>query len=223
MESLPRQMTRMHIGRLSTWRRWRLMSVLSAVCCYQQDAGGAERARDTGLPASTYLFQLGTDGIGGLLGSMIPYKYKAVLDSGDDRRRALIGDTTAAVWANAFVSSVPAKDGAQWSDEFYLRVYVSPTPQEASLVYRRDNPRVQSKVANWSPSWLFYDAPQDISQNFQLAGKSWYIAAQAASRIFTKKNAGSILVLILGCLPSFYRRRLFVLPVDAFQADRTVC
>jgi len=42
-----------------------------------------------------------------------------------------------------------------------------------------------------------------MSQNFQLAGKSWYISASAVPSIFTKKNAESIPVLILGCLLSF--------------------
>ncbi|WP_335340309.1 putative bifunctional diguanylate cyclase/phosphodiesterase [Collimonas fungivorans] len=42
-----------------------------------------------------------------------------------------------------------------------------------------------------------------MSQTFELAGKSWYIEASAPPRVFTKKNAGSILVLILGSLLSW--------------------
>jgi PAS domain S-box-containing protein len=115
----------------------------------------------------------------------------------------LIGYTSAAVWADAFVNSVLAKDGAQARDDFYLRVYASGRSEEASLVYRQGNPVARSELFNWLPSWLLYDAPQDMSQSFELAGKSWFVDASAPPSIFTKKNAGSILVLILGSLLSF--------------------
>ncbi|MFJ2988548.1 EAL domain-containing protein [Collimonas sp. NPDC087041] len=165
----------------------------------------SQRARDTGLPASTDLFDLTRRDNGRQLGLMIlmpVYQHDAVLDSVDDRRRALIGYTSAAVWADAFVSSVLAKDGAQARDDFFLRVYASAKPEDASLVYRQGNPVTSSEAATWLPSWLFYDAPQDMSQNFELAGKSWYIEASSPPRIFTKKNAGSMLVLLLGSLLS---------------------
>ncbi|AMP10994.1 diguanylate cyclase domain protein [Collimonas arenae] len=166
----------------------------------------SQRARDTGLPASTDLFDLTRRDKGRQLGLMIlmpVYQHDAVLDSVDDRRRALIGYTSAAVWADAFVNSVLAKDGAQTRDDFFLRVYASAKPEEASLVYRQGNPVTPTETATWLPSWLFYDAPQDMSQNFELAGKSWYIEASSPPRIFTKKNAGSVLVLLLGSLLSF--------------------
>ena len=165
-----------------------------------------QRARDSGLPASTDLFTLRTASNGGKLGLVIlmpVYRRGASLDSVDQRRLALTGYTSAALRADAFVNNVLSRDGVQAREDFYLRVYASAKPEEGTLVYRQGNPITLSNASDWLPSWLLYDAPQDMSQTFELAGKSWYIEASAPPRVFTKKNAGSILVLILGSLLSW--------------------
>ncbi|WP_211454679.1 bifunctional diguanylate cyclase/phosphodiesterase [Collimonas antrihumi] len=165
----------------------------------------AKRARDTGLPASTDLFeQKPKNGSKLIMMVLMPvYQHGAVLDSVDDRRRALIGYTSAALRADAFVNNILARDGVQAREDFYLRVYASAKPEQDTLVYRQGNQVTPSSADDWLPAWLLYDAPQDMSQTFELAGKSWFIEASAPARVFTKNNAGSILVLILGSLLSW--------------------
>ncbi len=169
-------------------------------------ADAMERARDTGQAASTDLFELKASKDGGKLGMLVlmpVYQHGAVLESVDDRRRALVGFTSAALRADAFVNNVLARDGVQAREDFYLRVYASAAPEAGTLVYRQGSPAGPSSASRWLPAWLLYDAPQDMSQTFELAGKSWYIEASAPPRVFTKKNAGSILVLVLGSLLSW--------------------
>lgn len=165
----------------------------------------AKRARDTGMPASTDLFeQKPKNGSKLIMMVLMPvYQHGAVLDSVDDRRRALIGYTSAALRADAFVNNILARDGVQAREDFYLRVYASAKPEPGTLVYRQGNLPTPSSAGDWLPAWVLYDAPQDMSQTFELAGKSWFIEASAPARVFTKKNAGSILVLILGSLLSW--------------------
>ncbi|GAC1547530.1 MAG: hypothetical protein NVS3B11_05660 [Collimonas sp.] len=166
----------------------------------------ANRARDTGLPSSTDLFEKTPAKNGSKLIMMVlmpVYQHGALLDSVDDRRRALIGYTSAALRADAFVSNILARDGVQAREDFYLQVYASAKPEQGTLVYRQGNQAKLRSSGGWLPAWLLYDAPQDMSQTFELAGKSWFIEASAPARVFTKKNAGSILVLILGSLLSW--------------------
>ena len=165
----------------------------------------AKRARDTGLPASTDLFaQKPKNGSKLIMMVLMPvYQHGAVLDSVDARRRALVGFTSAALRADAFVNSILARDGVQAREDFNLRVYASAKPEDDTLVYRQGNQTKPSDASDWLPAWLLYDAPQDMSQTFELAGKSWFIEASAPARVFTKKNVGSLLVLILGSLLSW--------------------
>lgn len=165
----------------------------------------AKRARDTGLPASTDLFeQKPKNGSKLIMMVLMPvYQHGAVLDSVDDRRRALVGFTSAALRADAFVNNILARDGVQAREDFNLRVYASAKPEDDTLVYRQGNLAKPSNVSDWLPAWLLYDAPQDMSQTFELAGKSWFIEASAPARVFTKKNVGSLLVLLLGSLLSW--------------------
>ncbi len=165
----------------------------------------AKRARDTGLPASTDLFeQKPKNGSKLIMMVLMPvYQHGAVLDSVDDRRRALIGFTSAALRADAFVNNILARDGVQAREDFNLRVYASAKPADDTLVYRQGNLAKPSNASDWLPAWLLYDAPQDMSQTFELAGKSWFIEASAPASVFTKKNVGSLLVLLLGSLLSW--------------------
>ncbi|SFH78767.1 PAS domain S-box-containing protein/diguanylate cyclase (GGDEF) domain-containing protein [Collimonas sp. OK307] len=165
----------------------------------------ANRARDTGLPASTDLFeQKPKNGSKLIMMVLMPvYQHGAVLDSVDDRRRALVGFTSAALRADAFVNNILARDGVQAREDFNLRVYASAKPEDDTLVYRQGNLAKPSNTSDWLPAWLLYDAPQDMSQTFELAGKSWFIEASAPARVFTKKNVGSLLVLLLGSLLSW--------------------
>ncbi|SFB09796.1 PAS domain S-box-containing protein/diguanylate cyclase (GGDEF) domain-containing protein [Collimonas sp. OK607] len=165
----------------------------------------AKRARDTGLPASTDLFeQKPKNGSKLIMMVLMPvYQHGAVLDSVDDRRRALVGFTSAALRADAFVNNILARDGVQAREDFNLRVYASAKPEDDTLVYRQGNQAKPSNASDWLPAWLLYDAPQDMSQTFELAGKPWFIEASAPARVFTKKNVGSLLVLILGSVLSW--------------------
>ncbi len=171
--------------------------------------GPTERARDTGLPSASNLFnvaQLRNNRLGFVI-VMPVYRHGAVINTVEDRHREVVGYTSAVLRADQVVEKILENEGNQPLANLILHVYASATPDENALVYRsaiKPVKLVETSVFDHLPNRLFQDTPETISRTFDVAGKEWYVVAAIPVGRITKNHEGSLLVLLLGTILSLF-------------------
>jgi diguanylate cyclase (GGDEF)-like protein/PAS domain S-box-containing protein len=188
----------------------------------QEDA--IERARDTGLPSSTrvYGFTQPRAYKWGFVILMPVYQRGAVLATVEDRRRAVIGYTSAVMRADDLVGKILLMKDSEPLAKVLLSVYANATPNASSLVYRSGSHDAASSL-NMFSTWLFQDTPETIARNFDVAGKPWYIVATTPQSGFAENHLGSLLVLIVGSLLSLIGTSyMYVLATRSRRIERLV-
>ena len=173
---------------------------------HQDQKTAMARARDTGLASATDLFTVTSEkNISKFCFTilMADYQRGVLLPTQFDRRRTLLGYASVMLRVGDFVDDILIKNGVKSQADVNLRVYVGDVIHEQNLVYSRGEQFAVNETDSWWPIWLFYDAPHNISQAVEFAGKHWRIEVFAPTRLFFEKNTVSILVLILGGLLSF--------------------
>ena len=162
-----------------------------------------QRAVDTGNAAATSLLTLAQGGgTRGFLVVMPVYRHGVALDDVEARRKAVIGDTAAVFNAVGLIERILGDNGLLNGTDIAISVYASGTLDDRHLAFRTGAPPVALPDEGWLPSWLFYDRPDSVAHDFDLAGKPWRMVVSAPARIFTEGHSGSLGGLIAGLLLS---------------------
>ena len=161
-----------------------------------------DRAIDTGTVSSTGLITLAQGGgtLRGFLVLMPVYRHGMPLNSAEGRRKAVIGDTAAVFNAPYLVEQVLQTNGLMEDPGIGISVYAAATLDERFLVFRKGEKPLPQGAPSWLPRWIFYDQPEEIVHNFDVAGRTWRVVVSAEPQPFFRQHDGSLNTLIGGIL-----------------------
>ncbi|WP_088709395.1 EAL domain-containing protein [Noviherbaspirillum denitrificans] len=167
-----------------------------------QVAAAAGNAVDTGEAASTGIVNLaqGDGGLRGFLVIMPVYRHGMPLETIAQRRAAAVGDTAAVFNAAGLVDKILRAKGLLDDASIGISVYAAATLDERALVYRTGVQAMTPDTPSWLPRWVFYDQPDEIVRNFDVAGRTWRVMISAAPEAFFRKHDGSLNTLVGGVL-----------------------
>ncbi|RJF99239.1 EAL domain-containing protein [Noviherbaspirillum saxi] len=170
-------------------------------------AEAVQWATDTGQPAATSLLTLAQGGgrVRGFLVVMPVYRHGVALDSVEARRAAVIGDTAAVFNAATLIEKILGENGMLNDVSVDIGVYASGEVDHRHLAFRKGNPVAVSYPKNFAgmPHWLFYDYPEPIVYDFDVAGRPWKIVVSRQEELFAARHNGAISTLIGGITASF--------------------
>jgi diguanylate cyclase (GGDEF)-like protein/PAS domain S-box-containing protein len=161
-----------------------------------------QRAIDTGLPSATDLSWLAQGGASrrGFLVLMPVYRYGRPTNSIAARRAAVIGDTAAVFRMEDLIDKFLLAGGFSDMPNINISIYASSEPDDRYLVFRRGTMPIATPAGSLLPQWLFYNRPETVSHNLDVAGKSWRIVISSPPVWFGRHHSGSLLILIGGAL-----------------------
>lgn len=170
---------------------------------YALQTGAMQRAIATGKPSATGLLRLNqeTGDQLGLIVLMPVYMDGAVTPDAAARRAALIGDTAAVFRIGSLVETAVAVPRLSDTAGVQLALYLM-TPSGAQLAYSSQSQIVPAAGIARVAEWLFYDRPQQLARDFQIAGRSWRMVASTAPASFISIGSGSLWLLLVGLLLS---------------------
>lgn len=165
---------------------------------------GFQYATDTGNAVSTGLVILAQGGgkVRGFLVVMPVYRHGMPLDDVEARRRAVIGDTAAVFNAGSLIEKILGENGLLNNEQIDISVYAGDAHDERNLVFRKGAAPFAHDDAAWFQRWFFYDSPDTIIHDFDVAGRPWRVVVNAKPEFFTEKHNGSLSGLIAGVLLS---------------------
>lgn len=166
----------------------------------------AQGAIDSGDAVSTGLLTLAQGGgmLRGFLVVMPVYRHGVALDDVQARRRAVIGDTAAVFNAAVLIERILGDNGMLNDDWLDISVYASGTRDDRHLAFRMGSEPLRREGDSWLPQWIFYDRPESVVHNFELAGRPWHIEVTAPAVLFTKRHGMSLTWLVAGLLFSLF-------------------
>lgn len=160
-----------------------------------------QRAQDIGQPSATGLLQLPEDKSAqdGVIIFMPIYRHGASLENIAARRTAIAGFTTVAFKPGELVRQTLAAAKMLDHADLAIDVYMGEQGTAQQPVFRHSGtaPGIASLVpAGLSP----YSAVQEVSRQFDIAGKPWHIVVSSPPDTFLVNRLGSLLTLIAGML-----------------------
>ena len=164
------------------------------------------RAAEQNSAAATGLLDLAQDKRknAGFLVIMPVYRPGAELATGEQRRAALAGDTSAIIKASVLVRQILDSSKMSADTSVLMWVYASAGADPARLVFT-SAPAGHSAPAPGAPrsrlqQWLAPSAGEPFRQTLDVAGQPWHVLVAAAPRPFVTDHVGSLSVLLGGIL-----------------------
>ncbi len=169
-------------------------------------ADAVARARDTGLPSATELVTLpqGKATPDGVVLFMPTYRRGALLDTIAARRAAVTGYTSVAFRSGELVQHVLTKAALLEPNGLPLKVYLGTDRRERNLVFRSGDAADRDAAASSPWGLLPYPTPQEISKQFDIAGKTWQLIVSPPPNAFLPNRLGSFLTLMAGVLATLW-------------------
>jgi diguanylate cyclase (GGDEF)-like protein/PAS domain S-box-containing protein len=163
-----------------------------------RDEQARERAYSTGLPSAGKLVALAQRARSrmGVVIAMPVYRYGAPLNDAEQRRAAVIGETTLAVLPGEMIEKIMEHAGSGPLQHADLKVYAGAEPLAASLVYQSRQPEMARGLA--LPTWLYPARIEVVKLPLEVAGKIWLLEASADSRVMAGDHLASLFTLVLG-------------------------
>ncbi|WP_151636925.1 bifunctional diguanylate cyclase/phosphodiesterase [Noviherbaspirillum aerium] len=166
-------------------------------------------ATDSGQPTSTALLKLaqGNGRQNGFLVVMPIYRRGMPIDTVEERRAAVVGDTAAVFNAEVLIERILAESGMLNDPPLSINVYASSDIDDRNLAFRRgERPLSPNELAASArpliPHWLFRDQPEPVMHDFDLAGRPWKVVISRNAEPFMARHAGSLATLVGGILMS---------------------
>ncbi len=168
---------------------------------YEFEIAAMKRAIDTGLPSATRMLRLvqESESQRGFIVLMPTYRYGAVLTDVETRRNAVTGDVAAIFRIGDLVDMILSTDRGVDRSEMDLALYTGTTMDAAALIYARGQASAAQSTGG-KYNWLWYNWPEPVLQNFDVAGQTWTIKLSTQPVWFAHAHRGSISVLIAGLL-----------------------
>ena len=161
-----------------------------------------QHAIDTGKVASTGLLTLAQGGgkLRGFLVLLPVYRHGMPLDTAEARRKAAIGDTAAVFNAHDLIRKILDANNLLDDADIGISVYGAASVDDRFLAFRKGQAPFRGAAQSWLPIKLFYDQPEELVHNFDIAGRTWRIVVSAEPVFFTQRHAGALNGLIAGTL-----------------------
>jgi len=156
-----------------------------------------QRAIESNQPVSTgslRLAQAATDERG-LLVVMPVYRAGMPLDTVEQRRAAVIGDTTEVFHTRVLLQQIFSQPGTIKPEDVDISVYIGTFAKPEDLVYKTD----QSNRFKFKLRPFGERAPTRVSRTFNIAGQAWHLEITAAPPALSQ-HANSLLILLAGSL-----------------------
>ena len=165
-------------------------------------AGALEQAVTGNLTVATGLLALAQGPQRGFVILRPVYRHGAPLDTPQQRRDAVIGDTAAVIRAGELVQKILA--GAELLDDPQLEiaVYASSGADPQAQLFRHGAVAPAQQAVGWHnlPHWLHFAYSNQVDSGFAAAGRSWHVRVTAHPRPFMADHLGSLFTLITGLL-----------------------
>ncbi|WP_312437140.1 EAL domain-containing protein [Janthinobacterium sp.] len=165
-------------------------------------AGALEQAVTGNLTVATGLLSLAQGPQRGFVILRPVYRHGAPLDTPQQRRAAVIGDTAAVIRAAELVQKILS--GAELLDDpqLELAVYASAGADPQALLFRHGAVPPDRQAMGWHdlPRWLHFAYSNQVDSGFAAAGRSWHVRVTAHPRPFMADHLGSLFTLITGLL-----------------------
>ena len=165
-------------------------------------AGALEQAVTGNLTVATGLLALAQGPQRGFVILRPVYRHGAPLDTPQQRRDAVIGDTAAVIRAGELVQKILA--GAELLDDPQLEiaVYASAGADPQAQLFRHGAVAPAQQAVGWHnlPHWLHFAYSNQVDSGFAAAGRSWHVRVTAHPRPFMADHLGSLFTLITGLL-----------------------
>ncbi|NEX60489.1 EAL domain-containing protein [Noviherbaspirillum galbum] len=162
-------------------------------------------ATDSGEAAATRLLTLVQGGgrVRGFLVVMPVYRAGMPLDTVEQRRAAMVGDTAAVFNASGLINKILAQNELLDDPSITMHVYAADKPDEDALAFRSGS-RPASPAASPGAEWLQLLArkPQLLTHQFDVAGRRWTIQVGEDHLAIPVKTRGSSYALAGGILIS---------------------
>lgn len=183
-----------------------------------------QQAIETGKPVSTGALQLAQTATSerGLLVLMPVYRVGAPLETVQQRRAAVVGDTTAVFHARVLLQKIFNTVQPIRADDVDVSVYIGTSAAPADLVYRtNDIPAAQRQAL--LPVTFGYRKPVRVQRTFDIAGQAWHLEVKSAPIPLTANHANSLLILAAGTLLTLLTAAyLYALSMRSRRIQRTV-
>ncbi|TFW27803.1 EAL domain-containing protein [Massilia arenosa] len=160
----------------------------------------------SGKPAATGLLTLAQDHGGqhhGFEVLMAVYKRGAPLETLDQRRAALLGDTAAIMRPHGLVQRILADANLLTERGVMVDVYASREPDPATLVYNGGpaaQPGPLDRAGTQLAALLHAPDPVAMAGHIDVAGQPWHVVVRQAPTPFLDNHTGSLSTLVGGVL-----------------------
>ena len=183
-----------------------------------------QRAIEIDGPVSTGALRLAQASTNerGLLVLMPVYRHGMPLNTMEERRAAVIGDTTAVFHARVLLERIFNSFGPVRREDLEVSVYIGTSANREDLVYRTDDIR-RAAIVPGLPGWLGYRRPIHVRRTFDIAGQPWHLEVKSAPIPLTSNHANSLLILCAGTLLTLLAAAyLYTLSMRSRRIQRTV-
>jgi diguanylate cyclase (GGDEF)-like protein/PAS domain S-box-containing protein len=165
-------------------------------------AGALEQAVTGNLTVATSLLNLAQDPEKGFVILRPVYRHGAPLDTPEQRRAAVIGDTAAVIRGGELVQKILS--GAELLDDPQLEVevFAGASAEAGTRIFRHGAVAEDNQVSGWHrlPRWLHFAYRNRYDKGFATAGRSWHVRVVAHPRPFMTDHLGSLFTLVTGLL-----------------------
>lgn len=159
----------------------------------------------SGRPASTAgirLAQIAPDSRG-LLVLQPVYRQGVPADTPEQRRAALLGDTSMVLYVGELVDKILDKAGLFSDREMAMRIYVGHQVSRDTLVFQREGESAQKHgFADLISLGALFRQPSVATKQFDIAGQAWHMEISAPPRSVFADHYGSLLLLVAGVMSS---------------------
>ncbi len=165
-------------------------------------AQALEQAIISGQTTASGLLTLAQGSQRGFLILRPVYRHGAPLQTLQQRRAALIGDTAVVVRADELVQKILAGADLLGDPQLALSVYADASADPRQLIFGHGQAPADATSGTWQslPRWLQFPYHSHYERSFACAGRSWHVRVEAHPRPFLADHLGSLLTLITGLL-----------------------
>lgn len=130
------------------------------------------------------------------------YRHGVPLQTVQQRRAALIGDTAVIVRAGELVQKILAGADLLGDPQLELSVYADAGADPRQLIFRHGRAPADEPGGAWAslPRWLHFAYHNQYDRTFASAGRPWHVRVVAHPRPFLADHLGSLFTLIAGLL-----------------------
>ncbi|MDN2712158.1 EAL domain-containing protein [Janthinobacterium sp. SUN118] len=165
-------------------------------------AGALEQAIISGQTTATGLLALAQGPQRGFVILRPVYRHGMPLQTIQQRRAALIGDTAAVIRGSELVQKILAGADLLSDPQLEISVYADAGADPRHIIFRHGKATTDQPASAWEslPRWLQFAYHNGYDSAFAAAGRPWHVRVVAHPRPFLADHLGSLFTLLTGLL-----------------------